>query len=423
MEENKNLYVGFDLCNEYSQISCFHPKTGEVETIGLRGEESYHLIPTVLGVTEIKKEWLFGEYAQMMAEHKDGVLVDNIVEKIIMEQPFEIYGVSFEPTVILAKFFKKSLVLLKRYYPNETILKLVVTVEQMNGTLMKYIYKALEQIGLMKDRVTVLPHTQCYLYYALSQKRELWLQDVGMFDYGKSGLAFYRININRKNHPMVVGVSKKDLSDQMPYEMLHSGRFEEKKLANLFFDIAEGILYKQNISTVYITGEGFYDTWADHKMPELCAGRRVFKGPNIYTRGACYGARILHTGEFDETFLFMGEDCIESAISVPLYKDGVVQKFQLAKAGSLWHEVNETVTFIFDGEEEIPVEVKKLTEKEGTTRLINLEGIPRRPNKMGRYELKLTFLDTKTCLFTIRDKGFGEYALSSRRVWEKVIEL
>ena len=48
------------------------------------------------------------------------------------------------------------------------------------------------------------------MYYALSQERELWLNDVGLFDFNEDGLSFYRISINRRANPMIAGMERQD---------------------------------------------------------------------------------------------------------------------------------------------------------------------------------------------------------------------
>ena len=63
MDTIRKLIVGYDLCEDYTQISCFSYKSGEPIPISIREEEESFLIPTALCVNGETKQWLFGEEA------------------------------------------------------------------------------------------------------------------------------------------------------------------------------------------------------------------------------------------------------------------------------------------------------------------------------------------------------------------------
>lgn len=422
MEPSKLLYVGFDLCNDVSQISCFHPRSGELEAIGDRPGENYYFIPTVLGVTKSHKEWFFGDNAVAMAKEGQGILVDDLIDTISQGRDFTIYGTNFDGAAILEKFLKKTLYLLNRYYPNERIRRLVITVEQLNPLVVDAVYKALDSLGIKKDRAVVKSHVKSYLHYALSQKQELWTKDVGLFDFRSSGLKYYQVNINRSCFPMIVSITEKDYSKLLSYDMLKDPHPKDK-LSGLFREAANDALHKQDVSTIYVTGAGFEGSWADNPLLELCRQRRVFKGQNIYNQGACYLARDLDTQEFTGNFLFLSRDTVSSFISLRVYKDGEIRDLELIHPGQFWNEAKAEAAFIFDKEEELRLQVKGVLEKEESSRMIQLEGLPPRPNKMGRFKLSLSFLDAKTLVVRIKDLGFGEYAPGTNRLWEKIIEI
>ncbi|MEG1742411.1 MAG: DUF5716 family protein, partial [Acetivibrio sp.] len=413
--------IGFDLGNQYSQISCFHPVTGVIETIGGTTGENYHFIPTTLGVTETKREWLFGEDACMMAEHEDGILIDNILEQIKRKESFVIYDSVFDGSVILEKYFRKTLLLLQKYYGDNRIHKIVVTLEEMNLFLVEMIYKALEHMGIEKNRAFVQEHSQSYLYYALNQKRELWSQDVALFDYSKKGMMYYQIHINRKVRPMLIGLEKREGTKEITYEMLEHREYET--LTEHFLGFAGKILNKQSISTLYFVGEGFLSNWSDRVLQELCRGKRGFRGPNIYTHGACYSARYMNTEEFKEKFTLLGEGILEKSISLCLYRDGKVQKTEVISTGTYWKEAESKICLIFDEEDELQLNIFDPMKKVETVRVITLEDMPKRGKRMERFEVSFHFEDIRTCIVTIKDKGFGDYAPSTNRIWEKRLEI
>lgn len=421
MEQIKNLYVGLDLGNENSQMCCFHPRTGELETIGGRTGDNYHFIPTLLGVTENKREWFYGEDVKRIAEHEDIFLVENMIKRISEGEEFIVLGNKTDGAFLLEKFFRKTLVALRTYYSNDSIAKLVVTVEEDNQKLKDTIYQALSNMGIETDRAVVIPYTMSYIYYALNQKRELWQKNIALFDFSVRGLFVHAIYLNRRTQPFAVEIKSKNLSGSLSYEQYE--KMDRNHLSKRFLELAKQVVTGDGFSTLYFSGEGFLSNWSDNALQELCAGKRGFRGPNIYVRGAAIYAKDLEKQEFAKRFLILSDDVLKSSVNMRVYKDGKVVDLEVLPAGIPWKEANSIHTIILDREEEITLIVKKVMDGTQSIRMLALEGMPKCPNKMGRFELTFGYENEKTCLITIKDKGFGELSPSTNRIWEKRLEI
>lgn len=420
MVEQRSLIVGFDLCEAASQICCYNPKTYEPESICVTSDKTKYLIPTVLGVKEKTKEWVYGEEAYLVQEAGSGVLIDGLLTKIRAGEDTQIYGVPFKPAALLEKFFRKSLQLLKLYFPANSILKLVVTVKEPDEKLMADIYEALGNMGIGKDRALVQSHSQSYQYYALYQKKELWMNDVGLFDFDENGLSYQQITIDRRTKPQTVGISEKGFQDILNLQVLKDMK-EKEKAEYLFSNLAKKVLHKQIVSTVYITGIGFEGAWSDNVLKELCIGRRVFKGQNLYAKGACYTAREL-TGEGRlEDFLLLGSEMITSTFCLNGYYDAKPAEAVLMKAATPWYGAEEKLDLILDDTKEIAITRKDILKHETEIYKLPLEGLPFRPNKTTRVEIRIKFLGKNTAVISVKDKGFGNFFPSSNRIWEKEI--
>nr|WP_294494373.1 DUF5716 family protein [uncultured Anaerosporobacter sp.] len=422
MTEERKLLVGFDLCNDFSQISCYSRKSFEPESICYTDDDTKYMIPTVLGVRKDTKEWLFGEDAIAKVKLDQAVLIDQIVDRICKREEFYVFDVKISPEAVLEKYFRKCLSLLKRYYPNDMVAKLVVTIPVLDLNLIKTIYKALEALALEKDRVSIQSHKQSAVNFAMSQNRDLWMNDVGVFDFEENGLQYYQLKINRKHVPMTITVTQKDLSDTLSYDLLED-LDDKESLSYIFENLAKSVLYKQLVTTLYMTGKGFEGTWADEVFKHLCAGRRVFKGQNLYTKGACYYARQLSGEGRSEDFIYLTEEMIASSVGVALYKDARLNEYTLVKAGTLWYEASCEVRLILDDMDEIIISVQDLYSKEVHKHEISLAALEKRPPKMTRIELRISFDDPNTCIVTVKDMGFGEYFPSTNQVIEQTITL
>src|SRR5690554_6215083 len=132
MDNPRKLIVGYDLCDDYSQISCYSYKTCEPIPISPDEDEDNTLIPTALAVHNDSRIWLFGKEAINCARDGLGVLADKLLTKLKDREEVNILGQRYSAISLLEKFFRKTLTLIKNHFPTETITKLVVTLNEMD---------------------------------------------------------------------------------------------------------------------------------------------------------------------------------------------------------------------------------------------------------------------------------------------------
>ncbi|MCI8409379.1 MAG: hypothetical protein HFJ09_08950 [Lachnospiraceae bacterium] len=421
MAEERSLLVGVDLCEDYSQITCFSMVTYEPESICQNGNVEKYRIPTALFYKSDTAEWFFGEDAIERHTNQKGFLIKNIIEKVSRKDLVEIEGHKVEPVLLLERYLKRLLGMLKPEYPSKTIRKLVVTVREKNMILINHIYQALQNLGISKVRASVQNHEQCFVSYALNQPKELRVNDIVLFDFDNRGLMFYQITINRRTVPHTVVMKRKSFLDTLNYEILLDDTTKEN-VSYIFENIVRNVLHKQLITAIYVTGSGFEGKWCRDVLKEFCVGRRVFLGQNLYAKGAGYAARELAGEGRSGEYLYLGEETVTVNISMPLFTNQRTVEYQLIKAGTAWFNASKTIQFIPDGEFEIELIVENVAEHRVERHLISMDGLYQLSRKT-RIELSVEFMDIKTCVVTLRDKGFGDLFPSSNRIWEKILNI
>lgn len=334
------------------------------------------------------------------------------------DSPFVVTGRPASKVNFLAGYFRKILSAVRNMVPGETVKMLVVTIPVQKKELVKIMYEALEILGIHKDRAMIISHKQSYLYYVLCQKKELWMNDVGMFDYNKQGLFYYQMNIDRRKKPILVGVIEKEYS-----EMMEPQGDSVPDRAVIFDNVVRNALHRQIISTLYVTGQGFDGQWATPVLQQLCVGRRVFEGTNLYVSGACYAAREYSDEHILEEFVYLDEEMIRSHVLLRVYTDGKEQNVMIARAGTPWYQIEEEFDVIPAEEEEISFQVKNLLQRETRQVIFPLDGIRGRGTRLTRLGIRVCFSDVNTMILTFKDKGFGDLSPSSHRIWEQTIHL
>ena len=419
MEAPRKLIVGYDLGEEFTQISCYSYKSFEPIPISIR-EEEQTLIPTVLCVKTDTRQWLFGEEAVKCAEKGLGTRIDHLLDYLSSGNEIELFGETFHGVALMEKYLRKTLTVLKHYFPTEPITKLVITIQSTSAVLVEGIYTALEQLGLERDRVAILSHASAYLYYALSQDKALWTNDVGLFEFNKHGMYYFQIRMNRRAHPMIAGLSRTEFTHLLNYDMLLK---KQDNLSYTLNNIASMALHKQLVTTLYFTGSGFEGGWADEAIKVLCAGRRAFMGQNLFTKGACYAAKELSGDAVLGDFILLNDDMILNSVGIRVYKDTKFQEVLLAEAGEVWYEINRSIEVIPEGEAELEIILKNIMSRETVREKIHLTKLPSRPDRMTRLEINLTCRDKSTGMIRINDLGFGEIYPGTGCILELLIEM
>ena len=400
----RSLYIGVDLREEYSQLALLVPQGQEPKPVGdPRDESGETKIPTVVTIPGTKET------------------IGHFLEKIVNDVPIYAAGVETDAVNVLAAYFQKILSFTRREYPEGMIRRLVVTTKYRDFRFVSQIYRALEKLGIGKDRAMVVDRRQCFVYYVLNQKKDLWVNQVGLFDYEDHEITYYQMHMDRYQHPPLVTVSQKEYPDYV--KMLEEPGIDISEKPSVVETMVQGALHGQVITSVYMTGKGFADGFADAVMTQLCVGRHVFRGDNLYVFGACFVAREYSGEKKMEPFLYMDEDTIPVNISMQAYTNAKVQEIVLAKAGTPWYQVDYEVDLISDGEDELQIRVSDMRQRSAHTHILTMDGIRGRLDRKARIGLQIRFAGVDKCIFTLRDKGFGSFFPSSHRIWEETIML
>ncbi len=401
----RTLYVGLDIRDDITQIAVLEPSKEGPDILMADGEGGGQTI-------NIKTE---------VEIPGSGLRVQGFLEKIYRQETIYADGRKSNPVNILAAFLRRTLSLTKKKYPSESIRMLVVTTEYRELSFITTVYKALKKLGIGKDRALVADRGQSYVYYVMSQKKELWVNQVGMFDFRDSRITYYQMQADRLKRPAIVKVTEKDYSDYA--QLFISGEQTDEEKSSIFEGMVHGAIHGQIITSLYMTGAGFENDFAADVMKKLCVGRHLFKGDNLYVCGACYMARELGGEQRLDDVVYLGEDIVTSDLTIQVYADAQERELPLVRAGTAWYHIEKEMDLIPDGDQELAVCIKNVVTKKQSVRLIPMDGILGRTERRARVGIQIRFSGPDRCIMTLRDKGFGEFFPSSYRIWEETITL
>ena len=180
-------------------------------------------------------------------------------------------------------------------------------------------------------------------------------------------------------------------------------------------------LEESTVSTIYAVGRGFIDAWADGVLRKLSPGRRIFRGQNLYAKGACLAAKD-KTSDEPTDIVLMEEDKTTVGFSLMAVKDGKNTEITLLKPALKWYEAETEIDLIIKDEDELGIQINDFITKKTSQRFISVSGISTAEAGLTRIRLSLKFTNRDTCIRKASDMGFGSFVPTTNRVWELIWE-
>ena len=410
MESTKGVYFGIDINSKCAVASIYKPNMEEPATIStVLGTENY-TIPTCISKKYGMSQWYFGDEAIKRAKTKEAILVEDLYNMAVRDASILLEDTSYAAKDLLTVFFKKLFSFPGATVALEQIERLVVCVEQVSYETMELMTYITMKLGIDAKRLMLIDKQESFYHYALSQKPELFLYDVALFDFSGQNLVSTILKRNQNVHPQVIKL-----------DVINHGAFADNR--DLIFDDIISKTFGNNlISSVYLVGDGFDGDWMKTSLTHLCRGRKVFLGKNLYSKGACY-AGFIKDGGRDWPFIYIGDNDLKLNLSIRIYDDNELKFYTLIDAGQSWYDVKGECEVILDGSPEIEFYIQRPDSREAHIEVLELTDLPERENRTTRLRIIASPQSDKSVDITIMDLGFGEISPSSSKTWEHTISL
>ena len=436
MEKNNKYMVGFDLGDRDAQISFCSVQQPEAETVpAVAGTQQYN-IPTVLYKRKGTNQWLYGREALRLSQEEEGTFVERLFSGALENTKTVIEEVEYDALTLLTLFVKKCFGLFSVIAPTDRIEILMFTAGRSDGRVVEVIRQVVEALGMKNAKVFFQNHEESYYYYLLHQPAEFRLSGSVILDF-QGVLRAYLLEWNRRTTPVVSFVTEYEFPEcpEPVWEAEESGRaggmeeLDEKVLEKVI-----GIFQNRTIGSVFLVGSGFQEDWAKRSLQYICRGRRVFKGNNLYSKGAAYGAseKFCLTKEGKE-YIFLGKEKLKTNIGLQILREGKETYLPLLDAGMDWFEARCENEFYLESGNSFQVSLTPLTnvtlEKEAAGKYpvryekVELSGFPERPAGASRVRVSMNMRDARTLHVRTEDLGFGEIYQSFGQFWEQDISL
>ena len=410
MSNAEGAYLGIDINSRNTVLSIYKSNMEEPVTVStVLGEENYS-IPTILAKRVGMGQWFFGEEAISKSRVKEAALVEDLFGMALRNEETVVDGTTFEARDLMVIYFNKLFSIPGPMAALGEVEKLVICVEQISLDVMELMNYVVQKLGIDSKKLSLIDRNECFYYYALSCKPELFLYNVALFDYSGSNMVSCILNRNQSTRPQLVTL-----------DVVNHGDITENK-DEMFDNIIADTFGSMLFSSVYLVGDGFDGDWMKLSLARLCKGRKVFLGKNLYSKGACYGGYI-KDGRRDWPFIFIGDNDLKLNLSIKILDNNVMKFLTLIDAGESWYDAKGECEVILDGEPELEFYIQRPESREAHTEVLELSDLPKRENRTTRLRIEASPISDVAVSIVITDLGFGEISPSSGKSWEHTISL
>ena len=411
MNETKDLIIGIDFGKEYSQICYYDRKADEPRSLPVKVGSSQFEMPTSLCRRLEQRDYCVGLEAEYFAREKGGFLISDLYAVSKSRERVTVAEEQKEPWELLAYYIRGILNLLGVADVEKNIRALVISVETLDAVQVDNLQKACGFLGIPKECCILQDYEESFYYYVMTQKIETWNRSVGWYSFRDRHVTFRRMVMNAGNKPVPVMLEtpvETDLSEDM-----------EQRDAD-FYAFVQNTLGKELYSSIQINGDGFDQEWAQKSVKLLCyQKRKVFYGNNLFAKGACAaGAERFLTRKLRD-YRYLSSSLVLKDVGMDMRVMGAQAYYPLIEAGRNWYECRAECELILDGTDELIFVASAMGENEKKYIGMRLPGLPKRPNKTTRLDVKLQYISQDECEIMVTDLGFGEMFPSSGKVWKE----
>ncbi len=414
---SKKIYVGFNVGDSCCQIS-YRSGNDEIETVSLiTGAEEYN-IPTVLCKREGVNQWFYGKEAVRYAsEESDGILIDNLLSLAKKGDAVIVDRVPYQPESLLALFIKRCMSLVTTVF-SEKIAGVLFTADNMSYDSIEVCRQAVKSIGLKAEKIFFQSHSESFYHFLIRQSEDIWRNGSVLFECTAGMINAYRMEANFRTDPVVVYIS------ESRYETARYSGFpeSEEELAGrdrAFLEFAKDFCESGNTVSVYLVGDGFDESWMRMSRKYLTDNYRVFQGSNLFSKGACYGILDRMTGDdVSKKYLFLGNDKLSCNVGMKVFSQGDERYYAILDAGTSWYDAKKSFEYYIQEGDHIELILTSLTGGGERVAKITFDDFS---GRIARFRTSLYMENESTLITETEDLGFGEFRLSTGRVWREEI--
>lgn len=413
MINGEKMIIGYDLSYRYAQISYCRIGADTPQTYAPADKARQFNIPLCLFKRNSVNQWFLGREALAAKEQEEGHFLDNLFMQALQQEEVALGEESYEWIALLALFIKRSLYLPGKECRPEKVSGIMFTLPVLTEKTVELMQQLIVLLNLPECKIAFQGREESIYYYITRQPKELWRENVLIYDSNGENIIGYRFKRNQNTRPVVAFVEEKEIGRLYGDDEQKDGQFlqmvqESAKAAD---------------ACAFLLGEGFHGEWSQDSLRLLCHNRRVFKGNDLYSKGACFGMQEKMAGKKQAEMIFLSKDKLRTNVGMQVMRSSQESYLAVLDGGENWYDCSKEWDVILTQGNELVFTLTPLDGRNIRNVEVVLDELPKRRDKMTRLRLRATMKSSTMMEVEITDMGFGDFAPASGMRFMQQIDL
>lgn len=429
-------YIGYDLGAGYGEISVFTEQDLNPVTLLSRKDATVFHFPCML--VKYNGRFYAGFEALALAGEEGAFVFEDLLDIAMKQSTIVVGGQRFETDYLLGLFLKLTLMLPESYGKIEKAGAIMFTTyvdedPALQTRVYEVLTKATAQLFGKRTRLYLQTRSESIYYFMMHQEESMYREDTVICDYQKDYLKSYYFHRHGARAPFTVSIERMDYPDMQVMKPRAEEIAEasgERYLDETFRQVILDLESKYDFGLSYMIGDGFKGGWMDQSLNRLCEHGRVFQGNNLYSLGACYCLKqLVEPTPTLEDYVFLSKQDIFYEIGMCCRRQGVwdgskqPEYMEIFQRGSAFESCKKTLYLVPEGENELVIEAKALSESENKTVKVDVSELAPKNAGLSKWKLSLEFTDNQTLVITVEDIGLGQVMPGSGKMIQKTVHL
>lgn len=413
MINGDKMIIGYDLSYRYAQISYCRVSTDAPQTYAPADKAKQFNIPLCLFKRNGLNQWFLGREALAAKEQEEGQFIDNLFTQALQQEETVIGEETFEAVALLALFIKRSLYLPGKECRLEKVAGIMFTIPVLTEKTVELMQQLIVLLNLPECKIAFQSREESIYQYMIRQPKELWRENVLLYDSNGEEIIAYRFKRNQNTRPVVAFVEEKELGRLYGDDEQKDGQFLEMVRESAGISDA----------CAFLLGEGFHGEWSQDSLRLLCHNRRVFKGNDLYSKGACFGMQEKLADKKQAQMIFLSKDKLRTNVGMQVMRASQESYLAILDGGENWYDCHKEWDVILTEGNELVFCLTPLDGRNVRNVEIVLDELPRRREKMTRLHLQAVMKSSTIMEVEITDMGFGDFAPATDMRFVQQIDL
>lgn len=413
MINGDKMIIGYDLSYRYAQISYCRVSTDAPQTYAPADKAKQFNIPLCLFKRNGLNQWFLGREALAAKEQEEGQFIDNLFTQALQQEETVIGEETFEAVALLALFIKRSLYLPGKECRLEKVAGIMFTIPVLTEKTVELMQQLIVLLNLPECKIAFQSREESIYQYMIRQPKELWRENVLLYDSNGEEIIAYRFKRNQNTRPVVAFVEEKELGRLYGDDEQKDGQFLEMVRESAGISDA----------CAFLLGEGFHGEWSQDSLRLLCHNRRVFKGNDLYSKGACFGMQEKLADKKQAQMIFLSKDKLRTNVGMQVMRASQESYLAILDGGENWYDCHKEWDVILTEGNELVFCLTPLDGRNVRNVEVVLDELPKRREKMTRLHLQAVMKSSTIMEVEITDMGFGDFAPATDMRFVQQIDL